>query len=119
MFRKQSLLSDFQCQKEQHLDRYLFSSVQFKHLRVHRLDSSSSSGIYSYACSQVHRELSWWGLRSSLQLHVAHKHHGSNYSFENFIYTSWATDGRCAMPGVFPCAKDALKEQLHTCEQAE
>jgi hypothetical protein len=27
--------------------------------------SSSSSGIYSYACSLVHSELSWWGLKKA------------------------------------------------------
>jgi hypothetical protein len=46
-----------------------------------RLDSSSSSsGILSYACSLVHTGLSWWGLKSSVHLHVAHEHHGSHYS---------------------------------------
>jgi hypothetical protein len=29
-----------------------------------------SSGIHSYACSLVHTERSWWGLESSLHLHV-------------------------------------------------
>jgi hypothetical protein len=50
-----------------------------------RLDSSSSSGIDSYACSLVHSELSWWGLKSSLHLHVGHTHYGSHYSFRYFI----------------------------------
>jgi hypothetical protein len=40
----------------------------------------SSSGIPSYACSLVQSELSWWGLKSSLHLHVAHMHYGSHYS---------------------------------------
>jgi hypothetical protein len=40
----------------------------------------SSSGIYSYTCSLVHSELSWWGLKSSLHLQVAHTHYGSHYS---------------------------------------
>jgi hypothetical protein len=53
-----------------------------------RLDSSSSSGIYSYACSLVHSELSWWGLKSSLHLRVAHTHYGSHYSFRYFIIQS-------------------------------
>jgi hypothetical protein len=56
--------------------------------RFDRLDSSSSSssgGIYSYACSLVRSELSWWGLKSSLQSHVAHTHYGSHYSFRSLI----------------------------------
>jgi hypothetical protein len=32
--------------------------------RFGRLDSSSSSGIYSYACSLIHSEPSWWGLKA-------------------------------------------------------
>jgi hypothetical protein len=55
--------------------------------RFGRLDSSSN-GIYSYACSLVHSEQSWWGLKSSLHLHVAHTHYGSHYSFRYFINTS-------------------------------
>jgi hypothetical protein len=42
--------------------------------------SSSSGGICSHACSLVHSELSWWGLKSSLHLHVAHTHYCSHYS---------------------------------------
>jgi hypothetical protein len=40
---------------------------------------------YGYACGLVHSELSWWGLKSSLHLHVAHTHYGSHYSFKYFI----------------------------------
>jgi hypothetical protein len=47
--------------------------------RFGRLDSSSS-GIHSFACSLVHSELSWWGVKSSLHLHVAHMHYCSHYS---------------------------------------
>jgi hypothetical protein len=47
-----------------------------------QLDSSSSSDIY--ACL-VYSELSWWGLKSSLHLHVAHTHYGSHYRFRFFI----------------------------------
>jgi hypothetical protein len=51
--------------------------------RFGRLDSSSS-GNYSCACSVdsslVHSELSWWRLKSSLHLHVAHTHYGSHDS---------------------------------------
>jgi hypothetical protein len=42
-----------------------------------RLDSS---GIHSHACSLVHDEPSWWALKSSLHLHVAHMHYCSHYS---------------------------------------
>jgi hypothetical protein len=49
--------------------------------------SSSSSGIYSYACSLVHSELSWWGLKSYLQLHVAHMHYCSHYSVRSPLST--------------------------------
>jgi hypothetical protein len=45
--------------------------------RFGRLDSSSN---HSYACSLVHSELSWRGLKSSLHLHGAHMHCGSHYS---------------------------------------
>jgi hypothetical protein len=36
--------------------------------------------IHNYACSVVHSELSWWGLRNSRQLHVAHVQLCSHYS---------------------------------------
>jgi hypothetical protein len=49
--------------------------------RCGRLDSSNSSGMHSYACSLVHSELSWWGLKSSLHLHVAHIHYGSRQGY--------------------------------------
>jgi hypothetical protein len=39
----------------------------------------------SPACSLVHSELSWWGLKSFLHLHVAHTHYGSHYSFRYVI----------------------------------
>jgi hypothetical protein len=56
--------------------------------RFGRLDVSSSGGIYSYVCSLVHSELSWWGLKSSLHLHLAHTHYGSHYSSTYFIKQS-------------------------------
>jgi hypothetical protein len=40
------------------------------------LDNST----HGYAFSLVHNELSWWGLKSSLHLHIAHMHCGSHYS---------------------------------------
>jgi hypothetical protein len=51
---------------------------------IHR-SSSSGSGIHSYARSLVHSELSWWGLKSSLHLPVAHTHYGSQYNNRSFI----------------------------------
>jgi hypothetical protein len=39
--------------------------------RFGRLDSSSSSGIHSCACSLVHSELSWWGLKA-LCIYMSH-----------------------------------------------
>jgi hypothetical protein len=36
-----------------------------------RLDSSSSSGIPSYACSLVHSELSWWDSKA-LCIYMSH-----------------------------------------------
>jgi hypothetical protein len=50
---------------------------------VARFGQLDSSSIHSYACSLVHSELSWWGLKSSLQLHIAHMHCGSHYSVES------------------------------------
>jgi hypothetical protein len=50
---------------------------------VARFGQLDSSSIHSYACSLVHSELSWWGLKSSLQSHIAHMHCGSHYSVES------------------------------------
>jgi hypothetical protein len=44
------------------------------------LNSASSSGTQSYACSLVHSDLSWWRLKSSMHSHVAHMHLCSDYS---------------------------------------
>jgi hypothetical protein len=41
--------------------------------------------------SLVHSELSWWGLKRSVHLHVAHTHHGSHYSVRSVINTTTAT----------------------------
>jgi hypothetical protein len=77
------------------LSKHLTSTIT-NVARFGRLDSSSSSssGIYSYACSLVHSELSWWGIKSFLHLHVAHTHYGSHYSFEYFMYDYWCQDYR-------------------------
>jgi hypothetical protein len=52
---------------------------------AHKLDVQvlqQVSGIHSYACLG-HSKLSWWGLRSSLHLHVAHMHYRSHYSVKS------------------------------------
>jgi uncharacterized membrane protein len=69
------------------------------------LDSSNSSGIYSYACSLVHSELSWWGLKSSLHLHVAHMHYRSHYSVRSPYQAQKCMPGCTAyqMDGTQPC----------------
>jgi hypothetical protein len=52
--------------------------------RFGRLDSSSSC-IYSYACSLIHLELSWAGVNSSLHLYVAHMLNCSHYALDILI----------------------------------
>jgi hypothetical protein len=34
--------------------------------------NSKAAAFTSYACSMAHSGLSWWGLKSSMRLHVAH-----------------------------------------------
>jgi hypothetical protein len=48
-------------------------------IRVQLATTMHSSGIHSYACSLVHSELSWWGLKSSMHSHVARLHHCSHH----------------------------------------